>query len=91
MSASAFSAAVAGYPGDGGMVDQTADPRLTTGFCGLSGRGDITAAALAALGNVPFSASAAGVAGCCPFCARSIGLTAAHSPREQSSCPPVSG
>jgi hypothetical protein len=68
MSASAFTATVAGCPGAGGMVDQTADPRLTTGFCGLSGEA-INMAALAALGNVPFSASAAGVAGCCPFCA----------------------
>ena len=68
MSASAFTATVAGCPGAGGMVDQTADPRLTTGFCGLSGEA-ISMAALAALGNVPFSASGAGLAGCCPFCA----------------------
>ena len=36
MSASAFTATVAGCPGTPGIVDQTVDPRLTTGFCGLS-------------------------------------------------------
>ena len=36
MSASAFTATVAGWPGAGGRTDHTVDPRLTTGFCGLS-------------------------------------------------------
>ena len=36
MSASAFTATVAGCPGNGRIVDQTVDPRLTTGFSGLS-------------------------------------------------------
>ena len=36
MSASAFTATVAGWPGAGGIRDQVVEPRLTTGFCGLS-------------------------------------------------------
>ena len=36
MSASAFTATVAGWPGAGGISDQTVEPKLTTGFCGLS-------------------------------------------------------
>ena len=36
MSASALTATVAGWPGAGGINDHTVEPRLTTGFCGLS-------------------------------------------------------
>ena len=41
---------VAGCPGAAGIVDQTVEPRLTTGFCGLSGEA-ISMAARAAVGN----------------------------------------
>jgi hypothetical protein len=36
MSASALTATVAGWPGAAGINDHTVEPRLTTGFCGLS-------------------------------------------------------
>jgi hypothetical protein len=50
MSASAFTATEAGSPGDAGIVDQTVEPKLTTGFCGLSGEA-ISMAALPAGGS----------------------------------------
>jgi hypothetical protein len=36
MSASAFTATVAGWFGAGGIKDHVVEPKLTTGFCGLS-------------------------------------------------------
>ena len=51
MSASAFTATVDGWPGAAGIVDQTVEPRFTTGFCGLSGEA-ISSAARAELGSV---------------------------------------
>ena len=49
MSASAFTATVAGWPGAGGISVQTVEPRLTTGFCGLSAEA-MSMLALAAVG-----------------------------------------
>ena len=67
MSASAFTATVAGCPGKGGIVDQTVDPRLTTGFCGSSDEA-INIAALAATGG-----GAGEVCGCSAGAAGAVG------------------
>ena len=75
MSASAFTATVAGWPGAAGINDHTVEPRLTTGFCGLSaeatsiaarppdGAGAGAGVAVAAGG---FCGEAAGFAGAAP-------------------------
>jgi hypothetical protein len=53
ISASAFTAMVAGWPGARGIVDQTVDPRFATGCCGSSCEATSIAAlaALAATGG----------------------------------------
>ena len=57
MSASAFTATLAGFPGAGEIVDQTVDPRLTTGLSGLSEA--INIAARAGSGSVGLLGSGA--------------------------------
>ena len=67
MSASAFTATVAGLLGIGGIVDQTVDPILTTGFPALTEA--ISTAARAVPGASDLLLSAASLAGSDAFCA----------------------